>query len=187
LGYLQALIPDEAAVNPSLSHLIRRSKRCRWKEREHQVLQISDAASSFEGQRNLIELFDQSEQFGQGGSARRGHPRSATGYFAWTKELSETSFKNTESLHDVSEGPVAFRDRRAIESSHGVVQTFIDDADPQEEIGQQDRVRARFRALALRLLALRSVGARGDGCARSAVPLDFFAFFPMKTKLKERK
>jgi hypothetical protein len=54
------------------------------------------------------------------------------------QKLSETAFENIEALHHIPDRAVALRLRRAIQSSGGVVETFIDDPDPQEEVSQQD-------------------------------------------------
>ncbi|WP_461330592.1 hypothetical protein [Bradyrhizobium liaoningense] len=61
----------------------------------------------------------------------------ATGRVA-IKELSEAIFKDIEALRDVPDRAVALRLRRATQSSCGVVETFIDDSNQQEEVSQQN-------------------------------------------------
>jgi hypothetical protein len=171
--------PYQAGRYSTVSELVLVSDTTRsraWNQIVDELFQFANLGVGpglLDGFRPRIQQFDESEDLGQGGAARRGHSRSATGYFAWKKELPETLFQDTEPLHDVSEGPVAFRHRRAIESSYGVVETFIDDADPQEEVGQQNRMRASRAGLGLAALAL-ALGRCPRGRMLAQRPSRFF-------------
>jgi hypothetical protein len=44
------------------------------------------------------------------------------------------AFEDIEALRYVPDRTVPLRDCRAIQASYGMVETFIDDPDPQEEI-----------------------------------------------------